>query len=156
MVKMVTSDEGQGSVDDVDSTKESDNFLADYKRVSADYANYRRRVERDLANVRKLGQRDVIVSLLRVYDDVRRFDGGDSGELSRYVKSGLDKIFVQFGVDCFGVAGEVFDYNLHEAVDVVNDVENDGVITRVVECGYLMNGELIRVAKVVVGSVSDG
>jgi molecular chaperone GrpE len=53
--------------------------------------------------------------------------------------------------------GEAFDPSLHEAVAVeeISDTELDGKIVKEIQRGYVLKGEVIRPAKVIVGKLTD-
>ncbi len=128
--------------------------LVDLKRVTAEYANYRRRTEanRDVERERLIG--DVIKALLPVLDDVDRAEKhgdleGDApfATIAAKLRASVEKV----GLVPFGAKGDAFDHNVHEAVfqQPSPDVETETVID-VVETGYHVGSTLLRAAKVVV------
>lgn len=50
--------------------------------------------------------------------------------------------------------GSQFDPVLHRAVEVMDTVDKDGTVVSVVKDGYLMNGEILREAEVVVSRIN--
>ncbi|MFT6534620.1 MAG: molecular chaperone GrpE [Alpinimonas sp.] len=128
--------------------------LADLQRVAAEYANYRKRTEanRELERERAVG--DTVKALLPVLDDIARAEKhGDLVEGSPLlaIASKLRSVIERLGLTPYGVAGDLFDPNLHEAVvqQPSPDVTVETVLD-VVETGYLMGSTQVRVAKVVV------
>ncbi|MBC7442957.1 MAG: nucleotide exchange factor GrpE [Ramlibacter sp.] len=134
--------------------------LADLKRVTAEYANYRRRTEANRELERERVTVDVVKGLIPVLDDLDRAEKhGDLGEDSAFstIAAKLRASVERLGVKPFGVIGEPFDPTIHEAIF---QLPTAGVETEtvgdVVETGYFLGSSLLRVAKVVVQVPSDG
>jgi molecular chaperone GrpE len=132
----------------------SDEHLADLKRVTAEYANYRKRTEanREIERERAVGA--AVAVLLPVLDDLNRAEKhgdleGDApfATIAAKLRSAVEKL----GLTAFGEVGEPFDPQRHEAIfqQPSDEVEVD-TVADVVETGYLLGGTLLRVAKVVV------
>ena len=101
--------------------------------------------------------------MLPVLDDferaIRAFDS--SSDAGQALKDGMVLIFNKFlstlnqqGLEQMRTAGESFDTDFHEAITNVPAPSPDlkGKIVDEMEKGYLLNGKVIRFAKVVVGS----
>ena len=132
----------------------SSEHLADLKRITAEYANYRKRTEanRDAERERAIG--DAVKVLLPVLDDLDRADKhGDLEADSPFatIAAKLRASVEKLGLKPFGVAGDVFDPQLHEAIfqQPTPGAEIE-TVADVVEVGYTLGGTLIRAAKVVV------
>ncbi len=132
----------------------SDEHLADLKRVTAEYANYRKRTEanREIERERAVGA--TVSVLLPVLDDLDRAEKhgdleGDApfATIAAKLRSAVEKL----GLTSFGEAGEPFDPQRHEAIfqQPSDEVDTD-MVAEVVETGYLLGGTLLRAAKVVV------
>lgn len=125
---------------------------ADLQRVSAEYANYRRRVERDRQAVIALAKAQVAAELLTVLDDVER--AAEHGDLSGAFKSVADKLVTALsaqGLEPFGAPGEVFDPDVHEAVQHTTSGEVTGpTVTAVLRRGYRFADRVLRPAMVAV------
>lgn len=132
----------------------SDEHLADLKRVTAEYANYRKRTEanREVERERAVGA--AVAVLLPVLDDLDRAEKhgdleGDApfATIAAKLRGAVEKL----GLSSFGEVGEPFDPQRHEAIfqQPSDEVETD-TVADVVETGYLLGGTLLRVAKVVV------
>ncbi|WP_353814475.1 nucleotide exchange factor GrpE [Agromyces sp. SYSU T00266] len=128
--------------------------LADLKRVTAEYANYRKRTEanREVERERAVGA--TVAVLLPVLDDLDRAEKhgdleGDTpfATIAAKLRSSVEKL----GLAKFGEVGEPFDPQRHEAIfqQHSDEVEVD-TVADVVETGYLLGGTLLRAAKVVV------
>ncbi|BDZ64490.1 nucleotide exchange factor GrpE [Agromyces mangrovi Wang et al. 2018] len=128
--------------------------LADLKRVTAEYANYRKRTEanREVERERAVGK--AVAVLLPVLDDLDRAEKhgdleGDApfATIAAKLRGAVEKL----GLAPFGEAGEVFDPQRHEAIfqQPSDEVEVD-TVADVVETGYYLGSTLLRAAKVVV------
>ncbi|GAA2448127.1 nucleotide exchange factor GrpE [Agromyces soli] len=157
-----SADEAELTVEDILNAAEAevaepnDEHLADLKRVTAEYANYRKRTEqnRELERQRAVGQ--AVAALLPVLDDLDRAEKhgdleGDSAFATIAAK--LRQATERLGLARFGAVGEPFDPQLHEAIfqQPADDVEVD-TVADVVETGYQLGEVQLRPAKVVVKS----
>ena len=123
-------------------------------RALADYDNLRKRVERERGDIGKLAKATVVVQLLPVYDMLEGAQKhlNDSGlaitieEFKKVLKEeGIEKIDAK--------QGDMFDEELHEAVEVVDKnskgKKGEGKISEVILTGWkLVDGPIIRPVKV--------
>ena len=127
-------------------------------RTLAEFDNYRRRTRQELAVAQQTGKREVLLAFLDVMDD---FDRAllHLGEASDAIVKGLRLIRQRFndvltssGVTAFDSEGQPFDPMVHEAISVIDadDGRESGTVYAEERRGYLMNGELLRPARVVV------
>lgn len=145
---------------DLEASDPSDEHLADLKRVTAEYANYRKRTEANREVERERVTGTVVAVLLPVLDDLDRAEKhGDLVADSPFatIAAKLRSTVERLGLTPFGAVGDVFDPTMHEAVFQVPsaDVESE-TIADVVETGYNLGSTLLRAAKVVVQVPSDG
>jgi molecular chaperone GrpE len=128
--------------------------LADLKRVTAEYANYRKRTEanREVERERAIGS--AVSVLLPVLDDLDRAEkhGDLEGEsafstIAAKLRANVEKL----GLTTVGTVGEPFDVAIHEAIfqQPTPGVEVE-TVADVVEKGYYLGSTLLRPAKVVV------
>ncbi|MEC5151581.1 nucleotide exchange factor GrpE [Cryobacterium sp. GrIS_2_6] len=134
--------------------------LADLKRVTAEYANYRKRTEANREIERERVTVDVVKGLIPVLDDLDRAEKhGDLVADTAFstIAAKLRTSVERLGVKPFGTVGEPFDPTVHEAIFQMPtpDVTVD-TVGEVVETGYFLGSTLLRVAKVVVQVPSDG
>ncbi len=138
----------------------SSEHLADLKRVTAEYANYRKRTEatREVERERVIGE--VVKVLIPVLDDLDRAEkhGDLKGDkpfatIAAKLRASVDRL----GLTPFGAVGDPFDPMMHEAIfqQPSADVDTD-TVGDVVETGYHLGSTLLRAAKVVVQVPSDG
>jgi molecular chaperone GrpE len=134
-----------------------------YLRLYSEFDNYRRRTLRERIEFSKTASMEVISQLLPVLDDferaIRAFN--TNGESIEALKEGLILIFNKFlsilgqqGLAQMKTLGEEFNTDFHEAITNIPapTPEQKNKIIDEVEKGYLLNGKVIRYAKVVVGS----
>jgi len=126
-------------------------------RLLAEFNNYRRRTKEERALAEETRKREVLLALLEVMDD---FDRAllHIRERSDAVADGLRLIHQRFcnvlethGVTPFESEGEIFDPAIHEAMTVIDgNGEQSGTVYSEHRRGYLMNGKLLRPARVAV------
>jgi molecular chaperone GrpE len=133
-----------------------------YLRLYSDFDNFRKRTSKEKIELTKTASAEVIASLLSILDDFDRakkaMNEADSIEA---VCEGIDLIHNKLndtlkkkGLEEMNCIGEEFNTDFHEAITKIpaESEEMKGKIIDQVEKGYLLNGNVIRYAKVVVGS----
>jgi molecular chaperone GrpE len=129
-----------------------------YLRAAADHENYKKRVTREHAELVKYGNEKLIRDLLPILDSLDRAlkqTSDMSAEMQAFIE-GLKLIETQFlaclqkhGVERIEAKGKEFDPNLHQAVLMVeSDDGDDNKVIEEFETGYLLNGRLLKPAKV--------
>jgi molecular chaperone GrpE len=122
----------------------------DLKRLSAEYANYRRRVERDREATVAGAKAQVAGELLTVLDDVERArQHGDLTGAFKVVADRLGETLNRAGLAGFGEVGDAFDPSVHEAVASASSADVDGpTVTTVMRRGYRFGEKVLRPAMV--------
>lgn len=143
--------------------KEEVDYKAKYFYVAAEMDNYRKRMEREKENLLKYGNERVLQDLIQVIDNFDRtivMLKGDEDPKMKNVVTGLDMVNKQFldtlgkhGMTPIESVGKDFDPNFHEALaqEYVEGKRPNEVIKEF-QKGYILNGRVIRAAKVVVAS----
>lgn len=131
-----------------------------YLRLAAEYDNYRKRSVRERSEVGARAQADLIRQMVEALDDLARFAHVDPSTTdAETIVQGVDmvekkimKAFTSAGLRVVNPVGETFDPALHEAVatEPTSAQEDDHVVARVYQPGYVFNAQLIRPARVVV------
>lgn len=129
-------------------------LLHDLKRVTAEYANYRRRTQEQRQLEIERAQARVAEGLLPVLDDLDLADQhGDLVEGSAFAVI-ADKIrtaVAKLGVEAYGAVGDVFDPQQHEAIfQQPTPGATETTVLDVVQVGYRLGDVELRPAKVVV------
>ena len=126
-------------------------------RLLAEFDNYRRRTKQERALAEETGKREVLLALLDVKDDfdrallhIRETSDAVAGGL-RLIQQRFNTLLEAHGVTAFESEGEVFDPAIHEAMTVIDgDGEQSGRVYSEHRRGYLINGKLLRPARVAV------
>ena len=145
---------------DLDRIKaERDQNLDKFQRVTAELENFRRRVQREAELSARYSSLPLIRDLLPAMDNVARTiqAAEQTGKLDDLIQ-GLQMIIAQFD-QIFGshsakpiaAVGEIFNPNLHEALQQVPTDEHPPMtVIQELERGYIMHDRVIRPTKVLV------
>lgn len=127
-----------------------------YSRLFAEFQNYKRRTEKEKSDLYAYAGEKFATALLEVIDNFERaMDAKPEGDK---FADGMELILVQLKgvleknkVEEIKALGEPFDPNFHNAVmtEAVEGTES-GIVTRVMQKGYTLNGKVIRPAMVAV------
>ncbi|MDB4871137.1 MAG: Protein grpE [Gemmatimonadales bacterium] len=131
-----------------------------YLRLAAEYDNYRKRSAKERSDAGTRAQADLVRQLVEALDDVARFAHIDPATTdATTVVQGVDMVEKKLlkalggaGLEIINPLGETFDPALHEAVatEPTSAREDDHVVSRVYQPGYLFKSQLLRPARVVV------
>jgi molecular chaperone GrpE len=149
---------GDGVADGVDRQ------LADqrdkYLRLAAEYDNFRKRTTKERQDAHLRGQGDMLRGMIDALDDLARFahidpattDAKTISDGVLMVEKKLMKTLAGHGLEVLDPVGRPFDPALHEAVmtEPAASEDEDHMVARVFQQGYLFNGQLLRPARVVV------
>jgi molecular chaperone GrpE len=136
---------------------QTDNYLDQWRRTAAEFANYKKRAERENAEATRFCNAALITRLLPVLDDIDRafvnlpddLAGNPWVEGMMLVQRKFHSIFEQEGVQEIKTEEQMFDPVLHEAVThESNDSVPEGYVLGEVEKGYRLNDRVLRPAKV--------
>jgi molecular chaperone GrpE len=136
-----------------EKARERDEYLALAQRTQADFENYRKRVARDAAAAEGRGMARLARELLPALDDLARALDAETPDPEglRLVRSEFAAALERMGIEEFSPEGERFDPNLHEAMAQQEvDGAEPGTVVEVYQCGYRMDGNVLRPARVVV------
>jgi molecular chaperone GrpE len=135
-------------------------------RSIAEMENVRRRAQRDVENAHKFAVEKMLGDLFPVLDSMEKAvetaENSDQGEDAVAIVEGMAlslKLFVdtlaKAGVEQIDPFGEPFDPQLHEAMAMVpNPDAEPNTVMDVMQKGYVLNGRLVRAAKVIVTKAS--
>ena len=154
-----SADPASGSVE-----SESERALAEqqdkYLRLAAEYDNYRKRSVRERQEASLRGQAELLRGLLDALDDLSRFAHVDPATTDTktvvdgvaMVERKMLKALNGVGVEVINPIDQTFDPGSMEAVatEPALSPEDDHVVAKVYQQGYLFNGQLLRPARVVV------
>ena len=140
----------------------ADEYLAGWKRATADYANLKKETDRLREDFSKYAAMSVIIKMLPVYENLCKAAGhipSESTEIAIWKQwaqgvtlttAQFENILTQIGVQKIDQLGP-FDPMLHEAVmsESKEGVES-GQVVKILELGYRLHDRILRPAKVVV------
>lgn len=141
---------------------EAENY---YKRIAADFENYRRRLDRERDEFQGLGIQKAIEQILPALDDMDRAKTSlQTVTDPKAILDSLNLVFARFakcleatGVKQMEVIGEPFDPRLHEPVQEIESNEYaDGAVIHELRRGYLYKDKVLRPALVNVTSNPSG
>jgi molecular chaperone GrpE len=143
-----------------DVQREVDEQREKYLRLAAEYDNFRKRTARERQEAHWRGQADMLKGMIDALDDLGRFahvdpattDSKTMVEAVEMVEKKLTKTLAGHGMEIVNPEGRPFDPALHEAVmtEPAATEDEDHLVARVFQVGYLFNGQLLRPARVVV------
>lgn len=129
-------------------------------RLFSEFDNYRKRSTRERIELSKTASADMITALLPVVDDLERacaLAGAETAENAvaegiKLIYSKLKTVLAQKGVEEINAVGQDFNTDFHEALTHIQASNNNekGKVVDQVQKGYMLNGKVIRFARVVV------
>ena len=137
--------------------KQKNEYLAGWQRARADFLNYKKEELERIREILKYGNENLIFKILPILDNFEltekklpenlKTDVNIKGILQ--IKNQILDFLKNQGVEEIKTVGEKFDPNFQE---VVEEVEKKGVESGIVleetQKGYILNGKVIRPAKV--------
>lgn len=147
--------DGSGNIAaDLEAEKAKANeYLEQWRRAAADFANFKRRTEQDRAEMAKLFNEGLVKALLPVLDNFERALAAIPADLKSHswvegvslTEKQLRGTLEKEGLNVIEAVGQKFDPNLHEAVahDISDDHEDDSVIEEF-QKGYKLHDRVIR------------
>ncbi len=139
--------------------KEKEEYLVGWQKERADFANYKKQ-EEDRKTMFSESMRERILSrFLSVMDSFNMaFANREAWEKVdvnwrkgvEYIHSQMNTVIEEYGVFEKGKAGEVFDPNIHESLEMVdtNEKDKNHTIANVIQKGYKIGDRVLRPARV--------
>lgn len=131
-----------------------------YLRLAAEYENFRKRAVRERQEAGWRAQGEMVRGLIDALDDLSRFAHVDPSTVDApTVVQGVDmverkvlKSLSGHGLEVVDPVDHPFDPKVHEAVgtEPALSAEDDHMVGKVYQRGYVFNGQLLRPARVVV------
>lgn len=131
-------------------------------RTAAELDNLRKRTARVRGETREETLREVLLRIAPVLDNLTRAQAQQTEDAAA-LRHGVQLIAGQFrevlhgfGLEEIEAVGRPFDPNLHEALlEVPSDAHPAGTVVQQMDQGYLMNGKVVRPARVVVSKSTE-
>ena len=131
-----------------------------YLRQAAEYDNFRRRAVKERQEASWRGQGELVRGILDALDDITRFAHVDPTTVDAktvvdgvlMVEKKLFKSLAGHGFEIIDPTGHTFDPTLHEAVTTTpaERPEEDHTVAATFQTGYVINGVVLRPARVMV------
>jgi len=151
---------GLTEAESADTQRALDQQRDKYLRLAAEYDNFRKRTTRERQEAHWRGQADMVKGMIDALDDLGRFAHVDPAttdaktvvEGVEMVERKLNKTLAGHGMEIINPVDHPFDPSLHEAVmtEPAASKDEDHLVARVFQVGYVFNGQLLRPARVVV------
>ena len=151
--------------------EEQPDYYEKYVRLSADFENFRRRSEREKAAFLAYGKKDFVEKLLPAYEVLLRQQAKMEKESVsetcaaemknllggiKMVLGELDKAFKAEGIEKMDVIDTPYDPMKEECIATIpSSSEQDGMVLEEVQMGFMMDGKVLRPARVVVGKAGE-
>lgn len=140
--------------------KKIEEYLDLAKRIKADFENYKKQKEKEYISIRKTAEANLILEFLSIFDSLER--AGKEKE-SEKLREGLEFILRQFSeilkskqIEKIKTDKEQFNPSSHMAIATCPVPEDhDGRIIEELQAGFLLSGNLLRPAQVVVGKKGE-
>lgn len=146
-------------INDVDEKqKELDELTDRYKRILAEFENYKKRSAKEREILYNSLLSDIITSMLPVLDNLEKATDVETSDGA--YKEGINLVLKQFKdvLDSLGVkeieaVGQSFDPEIHEAVSSIqDDTLGEKEVKEVLRKGYKIGTKVIRHAMVIVAN----
>jgi molecular chaperone GrpE len=141
----------------MEKEKEAAENYDKYVRAVAELENVKKRAAREKIEAIKYGNEKLLKDILPMVDSLdcalKQSDASDDFEAFRkglkLTQDQLLSCLVKHGVERVDCVDKTFDPNVHEALfQIDSDVHSDNQIVDELEKGYLLNGRLLRPARV--------
>lgn len=132
-------------------------------RAKAELDNVRKRKDQEVLNAHKYALERFVPELLPLLDSL---DQGlqtiPQDESFNSIRDGINltikmfaDVLVKFGVEAFDPTGQPFDPSKHEAISIQKTDEFEpGIVSAVVQKGYVLNDRVLRPARVIVAAAA--
>jgi len=142
--------------------QEREEYLNGWKRAKADLSNYKKDELKRLEDIARFANEDIIRDLLNILDSfelaLRAMEKSGEVEKGVYlIQNQLEDLLRRRGLEKMDVQeGQLFDPGMHEAVMMMDGPpEKEGLVAEEIEKGYVLNGKIVRPAKVKIYKLSE-
>lgn len=130
-----------------------------FLRIAAEYNNYRKRTEKDKTLIYSDATANAISTILPIADSLDIANKSLKDVPLEYQKGiemiieQLNSSFKKLSIESFGIAGDIFNPDIHNAISHVDDDSvGENTIVEVYQKGYKLNDKIIRHAMVKVAN----
>lgn len=140
-----------------DCQKKKDEYLAGWQRARADFLNYKKEEMERIKEILKYGNENLILKILPILDNFEKAEKEiPDDKKNDKLLEGILQIKTQFqdflknqGIEEIKTVGERFDPNFQEVVQEIEKADcESGTVIEETQKGYILNGKVIKPAKV--------
>ncbi|MBW3023180.1 nucleotide exchange factor GrpE [Candidatus Woesearchaeota archaeon] len=139
---------------EAEDQKKIEELTNDLKRLQAEFENHKKRTAKEKCEIINCASEDMIKKILPVIDS---FEQALKNTESKDFVKGIELIYAQLfsalqdsGLKPIECVGEKFDPYTQEVL-IHENSEQDDVVLEELQKGYMLNGKVIRTAKVKIG-----
>lgn len=125
-----------------------------YLRALADYQNLERRTAEQIVSFQKKANQNLLLKFLEVLDDLEKGAVFVKDQGLQLIKDKFVKILKSEGIEEIAVLGTSFDPQTAECIETVKGKKNN-IIIEIIRKGYVLDGEILRPARVKVEVKAD-
>jgi len=138
---------------------EKEEYLTGWQKERAEFANYRKQEDDRRMMFSESMRERILTRFLTIIDSFNMAFANKEAWAKvdenwrkgvEYIYTQMNTIFEEYGVKAIGEAGEVFDPNVHQSIDVVetDKKELEHTVANVIQKGYKLGERVIRPARV--------
>lgn len=151
--------------------EEKPDYYEQFVRLSADFENFRKRTEREKAAFLSYGKKELAEKLLPSYEILLK----QSAELNKnetlkkapnelknvingmqLIATEMEKAFRSEGIEKMDVLNKPYDPATQEVLGTVPaDAKQDGLVLQEVQMGFMLDGKVLRPARVLIGQHNE-
>lgn len=136
-----------------------DEYLNGWKRAKADYENLKKDTEKRISELGEYAAAGVILELMPIFNHLKlavlhipkNEQNLDWGQGILHIQKEFADFLKKFEIEEIKTVGEKFNPIYHEAISYEEADENDDIIIKEVQSGYLIRDKVFLPAKVIVG-----
>ena len=163
--------ETQESAEVISAEPARPDYYEQFVRLSADFENFRKRTEREKAAFISYGKKELAEKLLPSYEillkqreelNKKETSKETSDELKnvvsgiRMIVNEMEKAFRAEGIERMDVLNKPYEPATQEVVAMIPAEEKqDGLVLQEVQMGFMLNGKVLRPARVIVGQHTE-
>ena len=132
-------------------------------RTQANFENYRKQTEKRIEDISQMASRSILLEIIPVIDNFNlALQSADTNSNHEDFLKGVELIYSQLfevldnnGVSTIETKNQIFNPHFHEALMKADSDEPENTIVEEFSKGFMLNGKVIRHAKVKVSSGKD-
>ncbi len=142
--------------------RERDEYLDHYRRVAAEFDNYKKRIAREQQGMMQRATERLVTDLLPVLDDLERAVAAFAEHDAEHVREGvelvhraLSTLLAKEGLAEIDPLGLEFDPHQHEALLQQPSDAPEGSVIQVLQRGFRLGERVVRPARVIVAAPKE-